>query len=41
MNFCLVNSTKAGKEDYGSVYARYRSGSINKKYAIGFVLKNK
>lgn len=39
MNFCLVNSTKAGKEDYGSVYARYRSGSINKKYAIGFVLK--
>lgn len=26
-------------EDYGSISARYRSGSINKKYAIGFNIK--
>ena len=26
-------------EEYGSVYARYRSGDMNKKYAIGFVVR--
>lgn len=28
-----------GKEEFGSVYARVRAGGINKKYAIGFIVK--
>lgn len=39
MKFCIIKSSRAGMEDYGSISARYRSGSINKKYAIGFIMK--
>ena len=32
-------STKAGMAEYGSVYARVRVNGQNKKYAVGFTIK--
>lgn len=39
MDYIFVKSTKAGMEEYGSIYARVRTNGQNKKYAIGFTIK--
>lgn len=39
MDYIFVKSIKPGKEEFGSVYARIRTNGINKKYAIGFIIK--
>lgn len=39
MDYIFVKSTKAGMAEYGSVYARVRVKGQNKKYAIGFTMK--
>ena len=39
MDFIFVKSTKANMAEYGSVYARVRVKGQNKKYAIGFTMK--
>lgn len=36
MDFIFIKSSKAGKEDYGSIYARVRTGKANMKVATGF-----
>lgn len=40
MDFIFVKSTKVGKGDFGSVYARIRSGKTNSKIVVGFTIKN-
>ena len=39
MDFIFIKSSKAGKEDYGSIYARVRSGKANMKVVTGFTIK--
>ena len=39
MDFIFIKSSKAGKEDYGSVYARVRTGKANMKVVTGFTIK--
>ena len=39
MDYIFVKSTKAGMAEYGSVYARVRVNGQNKKYAVGFTIK--
>lgn len=39
MDFFVKKSTKTGKEDYCSIYARVRGNGLNKKYAIGMIVK--
>ena len=36
MDFIFIKSSKAGKEDYGSIYARVRTGKANMKVVTGF-----
>ena len=39
MDFIFIKSSKAGKEDYGSIYARVRTGKANMKVVTGFTIK--
>ena len=39
MDFIFVKSAKAGKEDFGSVYARVRTGKANMKAVTGFIIR--
>ena len=39
MDFIFVKSAKAGKEDFGSVYARVRTGKANMKAVTGFTIR--
>ena len=39
MDFIFIKSSKAGKEDYGSIYARVRTGKVNMKVVTGFTIK--
>lgn len=39
MDFIFVKLTKAGKEDFGSVYARVRKGRTNIKVVTGFTIR--
>ena len=39
MDFIFIKSSKTGKEDYGSIYARVRSGKANMKVVTGFTIK--
>ena len=39
MDFIFIKSSKAGKEDFGSVYARVRTGKANVKAVTGFTIK--
>lgn len=39
MDFIFVKSTKAGKGDFGSVYARVRNGRANMKVVTGFTIR--
>ena len=39
MDFIFIKSSKAGKEDYGSIYARVRTGRANMKVVTGFTIK--
>ena len=39
MDFIFIKSSKAGKEDYGSIYARVRTGKANMKVVTGFTVK--
>ena len=40
MDYIYVKSTKAGLEDFGSVYARVRTKDINRKYTLGFTISH-
>lgn len=40
MDFIFIKSSKAGKEDYGSIYARVRSGKANMKVVTGFTISS-
>ena len=39
MDFIFIKSSKAGKEDYGSIYARVRTEKANMKVVTGFTIK--
>ena len=39
MDFIFIKSSKAGKENYGSIYARVRAGKANMKVVTGFTIK--
>ena len=39
MDFIFIKSSKAGKEDFGSVYARVRTGKANVKTVTGFTIR--
>ena len=39
MDFIFIKSSKAGKEDFGSIYARVRTGKANIKVVTGFTIK--
>lgn len=39
MDFIFIKSSKAGKEDFGSVYARVRTGKANVKAVTGFTIR--
>lgn len=39
MDFIFIKSSKAGKEDFGSVYARVRTDKANVKAVTGFTIK--
>ncbi|WP_347022453.1 site-specific integrase [Bacteroides ovatus] len=39
MDFIFIKSLKAGKEDFGSVYARVRTGKANVKTVTGFTIR--
>ena len=39
MDFIFIKSSKAGKEDFGSVYARVRTGKTNVKTVTGFTIR--
>lgn len=41
MDYIFIKSKKPGMEEYGSIYARVRTNGQNKKYALGFTIKNK
>lgn len=38
-DFIFIKSSKAGKEDFGSVYARVRTGKANVKTVTGFTIR--
>lgn len=40
MDFLYIPSAKKGKEDFGNIYARVRVGGLNKKYALGLLVKS-
>ena len=39
MDFIFIKSSKKGKEDFGSIYARVRTGKANLKVVTGFTIK--
>ncbi len=39
MDFIFIKSSKVGKEDFGSVYARVRTGKANVKTVTGFTIR--
>lgn len=39
MDFIFIKSSKVGKEDFGSVYARVRTGRANVKTVTGFTIR--
>lgn len=39
MDFVFIKSSKKGKEDFGSVYARVRTGGANLKVVTGFTIR--
>ena len=39
MDFIFIKSSKAGKEDFGSVYTRVRTGKANVKTVTGFTIR--
>lgn len=39
MDFIVVKSSKQTKEDYVSIYARIRNSNHNRKYAVGFCIR--
>ena len=39
MDFIFIKSSKKGKEDFGSIYARVRTGKANMKIVTGFAIK--
>ena len=41
MDFIFIKSSKAGKEDFGSVYARVRTGKANVKTVTGWKIQCK
>lgn len=40
MDFLYIPSAKKGKEDFGNIYARVRVNGMNKKYALGLMIKS-